>query len=105
MVDIADEDEAGTFVDLAAVLDDGEAASAAIAIHRGWRLATDVRKAIEVVGDRAELVGSLDLVRAWSTADAVAGFVLRDALQRVRGRGYVPSRAHPQRAWWDRALG
>lgn len=105
VVDFASEDEAETFVSLATVLDDGEAASAAIAILRGWRLATDDRKAIEVVAGRATIVGTLDLVRDWASISPIDDDALRIMLGRIRDRGYVPARTHPHRTWWDRLVG
>ncbi len=38
-------DEEATFVDLSAPIDDGEAVTAALALHRGCSIATDDRKA------------------------------------------------------------
>ena len=105
IVDFADEAEAAAFVDLALDLDDGEAASAAIAIHRGWRLATDDRKAIRLVSGRTEIVGTLDLLRDWSNRRNIDDGTVRVVFERIRHRRYAPAPNHPHRAWWDRILG
>src|SRR5947208_17094709 len=39
------EEEQDTFIDFAVHLDDGEAMTGAIAVHRNWAIATDDRKA------------------------------------------------------------
>jgi predicted nucleic acid-binding protein len=104
VVDFADEDEAATCVNLALDLDDGDAASAAIAIHRGWRLATDDRKAIHLVSGRVEIVGTLDLLRDWADRRRVDDETLRVVFERIRHRRYVPAADHPHRAWWERVL-
>ena len=44
--------EEATFVELAALVDDGEAITGALAAHRQCALATDDRKARRVLGER-----------------------------------------------------
>ena len=76
--------------------------SGAIAIHRGYRVATDDGKMIRLLGPRLPIVGTLDLVRAWVNAEAVPPDRVRAALIGIAARGYVPSGTHPHRIWWDR---
>ncbi|WP_254446764.1 hypothetical protein [Dolichospermum sp. UHCC 0259] len=47
VVDFESEEEEESFVNYAAFLDDGEAATFAIAVHRKWAVATDDDKAIK----------------------------------------------------------
>ena len=62
------EEEERTFVDLAALMDDGEAVTGAIALHRGYAVATDDRKARRILAERPRsitLVSTLDLLKLW----------------------------------------
>jgi predicted nucleic acid-binding protein len=102
VVEPESDDELLTLFDLALRLDDGEAMTAAIALHRGCRIATDDGKTINLLGQRLSIVGTLDLVRAWVDAEAVAPDHVREALIGITERGYVPGRTHPHRPWWDR---
>jgi predicted nucleic acid-binding protein len=101
VVEPESEDELLTYFDLALQLDDGEAMSGAIALHRGYRIATDDGKMIRLLGQRLPIVGTLDLVRAWVEAESMAPQPVREALIGIAERGYVPGRTHPHRHWWD----
>lgn len=101
-----DEDELLTFIDLTAVIGEGEAMTAAVAIHRGCVVVTDDRKASrELTARGVSLRTSLELVRAWHETAGVPDAVLRIALADLRQRGtYEPGRTHPLRGWWDRIM-
>jgi predicted nucleic acid-binding protein len=101
VVEPESEDELLTLFDLALQLDDGEAMSGAIALHRGYRIATDDGKMIRLLGQRLTIVGTLDLVRAWVDAEAVPPQSVREVLISIAERGYIPSRTHPHRPWWE----
>lgn len=105
VTDFVSDEEAATFIDLAVDLDDGEAASAAIAIHRGWRLATDDRKAIRLVADRVEIVGTLDIICAWVRGQGIDDGAVRVMFERIKDRRYTPAADHPHRVWWDHLVG
>jgi hypothetical protein len=97
--------EVETFVTLAAAFgDDGEAATAALAVHRGWALATDDRRAINVlrrVAPQMRLVSTPELIQHWAEEAAVSSDVLRTVLINVRTRArYEPHARHPLRDWW-----
>ncbi len=100
----ASEEELETFVDLAVDLDDGEAMTAALAIHRGSVLITDDRKAERLLAGRVQLRPTLELIKAWAEAEHVSGDRLRAVLVAVYERGYQPSRRHPLKPWWDASL-
>lgn len=101
-------DELQTFVSLALQLDDGEALSAALAIHRRAVLVTDDRKALRVVGGAApglELRRTSSLLKEWAEAADVDAERLRAVLTNVRQRGsFVPPRDDPERGWWERGI-
>ena len=100
VIRLASRDEETTFVTLAALIDDGEAATAALAVHRGCSVATDDRKARRVLSERAPtvpLVSTLDLVAQWAETMSVPLVELRTALERMRsGASYVPGRRDPR---------
>ena len=94
--------EEASFVELAAVLDDGEAMTGAIALNRGHMVAIDDRKARRVLGERApgmRLVSTLELMRQWSASVTVqeVSRALRAMQHRAR---YVPGQRDPLYAWW-----
>ena len=101
-----DEEELLTFIDLSAEIDQGEAMTAALAIHRGCVVVTDEHKASRILAARGvPLRTSLDLVRVWSEGTTVTHEMLRAALVDLRQRGnYDPPRAHPLRSWWDAVM-
>ncbi len=96
--------EETTFVAFAALIDDGEAMTAALALHRGGSVATDDRKARRVLAERAPtvpLISTLDLLSRWAEAMSVPLHELRTALERMRsGASYVPGPGDPSYRWW-----
>jgi predicted nucleic acid-binding protein len=60
-------EELERFVKIATALNDGEAMALAIVCHRGWRLATDDRKAARIADSFGVQVGATsELVRQWA---------------------------------------
>ena len=96
--------EQETFVTLAALVDDGEAATAALALHRGCSVATDDRKARRVFGEfmpEVPLVSTLDLVKLWVDESRVPHDELRAAMDVMRdSASYVPGSRDPLFEWW-----
>jgi predicted nucleic acid-binding protein len=107
VIDATDEDELLIYIDLSRELDDGEAMTAAVAIHRGYTVATDDRKAVHVLQrHQVPLCTSLDLIKAWAERQSVSSEMVRMALRDLRQRGnYLPANRHPLKAWWDEMLG
>lgn len=105
IVDIDTEDEAEAFVNLAFDLDDGEARTIAVAIHRGDIVATDDRKARQVVEHLVPpvmLISTTELLRQWSLAEGIAEDQIRRALFDIQQRGrFLPPRHDPLREWWQ----
>jgi hypothetical protein len=102
-------DEEALFVELAALLADGEAEGAALAVHRGYTLATDDRKARRIVAERwptLRLTSTLELLHEWQVVAAVPEPRIAGALRQVARRAtYRPRPNHPLWAWWAALVG
>lgn len=97
--------ELDAFIDLTLELDDGEAMTAAIAIYRGWAIATDDRAALRLLAGRVTTISTLELIKQWTDSQSIAPRGLRDVLLAVRERAsYLPGRHHALRAWWDTVM-
>jgi hypothetical protein len=94
------EDEFRSLIAYAVRLDEGEAMTCALALHRGYRIATDEKKTIKLLGTSAAIVGTLDMVRAWEAATVSSREVMREVLAAIEDRGYVPGVTHPHYSWW-----
>ncbi len=101
---IEGQDEEWSFVDLASMMDDGEAVTGAIALHRGYAVATDDRKARRVLVERAPLisiVSTLELLKLWAESAQVPQCEMRAALVAMRtGASYLPGERDPLYWWW-----
>lgn len=90
-------EEEATFVDFAAVVDDGEAVTIALALHRGCSVATDDRKARRILAERAPsvpLFSTLELLKAWAERASVSNDELRQAMLAIRSdASYIPTHA------------
>jgi len=99
------EDEMIAFVNFAAVMDDGEASSSAIAVSRGWAIATDDQKAIRFLEQNVsgvKIVTTLDLVKHWVDREHPPAEAVRMALENIRNRArYIPHARHPLFRWWN----
>ena len=104
VMDLESSEEQTTFVDIAAQVDDGEAVTCALALHRDWSVATDDRKArrvfTELAGD-VSLFSTSELLKAWADKASIPHEELRDALRAIQaGASYMPSRRDPLYEWW-----
>ena len=101
-------EEEALFVDLAVSVDDGEAVTGALALCRGYLVATDDRKARRILSERGQrlgLVSTLELVQSWAEAASVADSELRNVLEAIRsGASYVPGERDPLYEWWQRLM-
>ena len=106
LVDLGN-DELPTFVDLARHLEDGEAASLAVAVHRRMPLATDDRKARRLSQARTpavEIVTTAGLLRGWATDHDEPDTRVSDTLRSIELRAsFMPGRNDPHREWWMKA--
>jgi predicted nucleic acid-binding protein len=97
-----DPQEFSDFVRFAMDVDDGEAAAAASALQRGYRLAIDDFKARRVFVTEIDLIWSLDLVHYWCALANHPADGIGVVLGRIRRKAsYQPHRAHPLVHWWQ----
>jgi predicted nucleic acid-binding protein len=99
--------EFALYLEFAAVVDDGEAATIAIAIRRGPDIATDDRKARRLCTERklAEPVRTVALPRSYAQAADLGKGQVRELLTRVRDRAsFLPPRADPDTSWWEGSM-
>ncbi len=101
-------DEAASYVSFAAELDDGEAMTCALALHRGALVATDDRKALRLLAARAPQIrvrSTAQLLKEWADSASLAPTELRAVLTDVRQRArFAPGRHDPLHSWWEAAL-
>ena len=104
--DLEGGEELALFVQLAAVLDDGEAACLAVAKSRGWMLATDDRRGrrgAAAIG--VPVVTTPELVKAWADATSAVGAEVARVLQNIQTYArFTPHKSMPLYQWWLDAL-
>ena len=97
-------DEIPPYVELAGLVDDGEASTIAVATKRGMPLATDDRKARRVCAERGlpEPTGTVALIRQYCEANALEQAEVSRMLGRIRSRAsFQPPRRDPDLKWWN----
>ncbi len=105
IIDAETNDELATFVDLAVSLDDGEAMTIALAVHRTLVVVTDDRKATRIAAALVPVESSLARVKIWCERDSLDPETTRAVLSTISERArYIPHNQHPLRSWWDSAL-
>jgi predicted nucleic acid-binding protein len=96
--------ETVSFVELARSIDDGEAATIAVAIHRRLGVATDDRKAVRLAESQSssiEVVRTSQLMRRWADNSNAIQIQVREAIRTIQRRAnYVPPRDDPHLDWW-----
>jgi predicted nucleic acid-binding protein len=96
------------YIEIALVLDDGEAESIAIAEARSFALATDDRKARNVIkrrGLKIELWSTSGLLRHWQNRCLISDTDLGRALANISNLAkYCPKFGHPDFEWWTNLL-
>lgn len=100
--------ELADFVRFAIEVDDGEAATAALALHRGYDVATDdgkARRLLRTHVPHAHLYSTLDMLKHWADMSSVPIADLRAVLVGVRDRAsFLPPRRDQLRAWAEAIL-
>lgn len=96
--------ELETFVKLTRQVDDGEAATLAMSIHRRWPIATDDRKAQRLAlatNPPLELVTTSSLMRGWAENQSIPKEQVHEVLRGIERRAsYVPGASDPCQSWW-----
>lgn len=104
LADLETEEEEALFVSFAASLDDGEAITGAIAAARDWCLATDDKRARNVLVSQVpavQLLSSPELVKQWADGTGADAETIRGVLHRIERHGhYTPPASHPLYLWW-----
>ena len=109
VVDFKSEEEAETFVNYVFELgDDGESATCAIAIHRGWVIATDDKKAISFFQRQAphlQIFSTPEIIKHWSEEVDLDSSILYNSLNAIRKKArYFPPNNHFLQSWWASAM-
>lgn len=102
IIDLA-HNEIPLFVELASLVDDGEASTIAVAINRGIPLATDDRKARRLCAEHGLglPIGTVTLIRRYCEAQALDHRLIADLLQRISSRAsFQAPRGDPDLKWW-----
>ena len=102
-------DEQELYVNLAAILDDGEAMSLAIALSRNWHIATDDKKARRIFKENNSkndfLISTTDLIRVWSENENIPDSEIKSILLKVeRKANFRPPKSDPNLQWWNDIL-
>lgn len=98
------EEEQNLVVNFAVHLDDGEAMTGAIGVHRNWAIATDDKKALTLFGSVAphiELLSTLGMIKYWAEATGASDHEVKGALEDLHTHApYEPKSSHPLYMWW-----
>ena len=110
MVSPTSEAELTSMINLAAVLpEDGEAITAALALHRRWAIGVDGLATISLLRRHipdVQLISTPVLIKQWVERSRPPSHVIRTVLQNVqRSTGYAPSTHHPLYLWWQEVSG
>lgn len=92
------------YVELARIVDDGEAATIAVAAGRTMPLATDDRKARRLCAklQLQEPLRTLSILHSYADAIHLPQPETRDLLTSIRDRAsFQPPRSDPDRKWWE----
>jgi predicted nucleic acid-binding protein len=101
--DLAPE-ELELYLELASIVDDGEAATIAVAVHHRIEIATDDRRARRLCAEKgvAEPVRTVALLHAYAETARLKNDEVRQMLIRVRDRAsFLPARSDPDLKWWN----
>lgn len=96
--------EVAVYLELAAIVDDGEAATIAVAINRGLDMATDDRRARTLCKERNlnEPLRTVALLHDYALAAHLTDHEIRAVLASVRNRAsFQPARSDPDIKWWN----
>jgi len=105
---ITSEAEETMMVDLATLLEDGEATTAALAQQRGWAIGVDEPTITALLRQHlpdVQMVSTPILMQLWARHSRPPSLTLRGALQQIhQGTGYAPPVHHPLYSWWQEVV-
>ena len=96
--------EYSLYVELTRTVDDGEAATIAVAVNRSLPLATDDRKARRVCAEFGlpEPTRTLSILHSYADAASLPRAQVRGILVKIRDRAsFQPPRNDPDLKWWQ----
>jgi hypothetical protein len=96
------------YIELARIVDDGEAATITVAVERAMPLATDDRKARKLCAELQvqEPLRTLGILHSYADTTHLPQSELRGLLVNIRDRAsYLPGRSDPDRKWWEDIIG
>lgn len=106
VVNLDTEAEKLSFANLATQrLDDGEAITLSIAIHRNWAIATDDKLAIRLCNNQfphIQCLSTPELLKHWVETAKPKPNSIKNALHNIENRAnYLLGRQHPFYTWWE----
>lgn len=108
LVNLEAEDEIKLFVEIASHLDDGEAATIAVAIKRQMAFVTDDRKARRIFKQQnpaTSCLSTLEIIKEWHEQEHNDLRLTQIALQNIlQYANYKPGKNHPHFDWWNTML-
>lgn len=109
VVDFESELEEETFINYVFELgDDGESATFAIAVNRGWAIATDDKRATTFFRKEAphlQVLSTLEIIKYWSEEANLTPTELRTVLAAIQTGGrYRPHKNHSLISWWEKSI-
>ncbi len=109
VLEISGEEEQTLYVEQSIVVDDGEAMSIAIAVHRHLELAIDDKQAANHTGrtfPEIRLWSTPEILKQWADVSSVDPIVLQNAIRQIEIRArYFPPKSHALAAWWQTIKG
>ncbi len=105
VVDLEKEAELEQFIQLATLLDDGEAVCMTIASSRGLFLATDDRRAITVANDLSiEILTTPEILMDWVNTVSPEAIEIAEVIHNIERFGHFkPHHTSPHAEWWNNA--
>jgi len=108
MASLTSEAEEAMMIDLAAVLEDDEATTAALSQLRGRAIGVDGPATTALLRQHLpdiQIVSTPILIQHWIEYSRPLSRALRAALQNIhQGTGYAPPVHHPLYPWWQEVL-
>lgn len=109
VVKLKSQNEKNLFINLVSQIDDGEAATFAVAIERKMEIITDDRKAIRLLKREAPTVvcfSTLDIIKSWTKSASIRPTEIKSVLNNILLRArYRPHKNHHLLYWWQEILG
>jgi predicted nucleic acid-binding protein len=98
--------EVELFIELAAMLDDGEAVSMAIAKTRRWAIASDDRKARRIAEQLGvQTVTTPELVKTWADSAGARAGQVGQVLRNIEAFArFSPHKSMPLHKWWTETI-